>query len=101
MKKAPDKLKAGELLREMGVAMYAVGSLDAKNLCTLMYYASMAGACGVDDLGFRPDAPTGHYSRHLKLVLGICDEDHDLYELDVPLFSKWGSNDVPYGICCV
>ena len=92
-KHIPDRLKAGELFRELAIAIYATGVLDAKPLCILMYYASLAGAVGVDDLGHQPGVSNGNYSRHLKLLLGIRDEDMETYEVDVPLFckSEWGN----------
>eukprot|EP00969_Alexandrium_andersonii_P008456 369064-Alexandrium_andersonii.AAC.1 len=39
--------------------------LSAKQACLLAFWASKAGADGdAKKLGFRPGAPSGHYSRH-------------------------------------
>ena len=62
-------------MHELAVAMYVTGALEAKPLCILMYYAGLAGAVGVDDLGHQPGVSTGNYSKHLKLVLGLNDTD--------------------------
>ena len=64
---------AAEMLRDMLIAMYCSGSLDAKSLCSLCYWATRAGCEGVDDLGVRPGVSTGNYSKHLSLVLGLKD----------------------------
>jgi len=76
----------------MAVCMFATGALDAKALCILMHYASCAGACGVESLGMRPGLSTGNYAKHLKLVLGLGDEDEQIYEVEVPLKCKYSQS---------
>ena len=69
--------------------MYAFGSLDAKALCELTYWITAAGGSGVDDLGaMKPGQSTGNYSKHVKLILGLSDEEGEVYNVDVPLYSK-------------
>ena len=86
---AGDKL-AEELLSllEKGEAK---GTLSAKAVCVLSYYATQAGAQGfVTKLAFRPDAPSGHYQRHLDDVLGYKLEAKSVYEVFAPGHDKYG-----------
>ena len=87
--RAGDKL-ANELLAllERGEAR---GGLSARSVCTLAYHAKEAGARGfVEQLAFRPNAPSGHFQRHLDVVLSFDEETKLLYELDVPGHDRCG-----------
>ena len=60
------------MLRDFVLECYAAGEVNAKIVCIFSFLADKAGACGIGDLGFKPDAPTGHYNNHLKLVLRLA-----------------------------
>ena len=42
-----------------------------KPLAIWCYWATMAGACGVSDLGMKEGQSTGNYSKHIKLMTGF------------------------------
>lgn len=79
---------------EAGLEQYLVdrwlkGSMSAREVCTLAYWASAAGASGfVKKLAFRPDAPTGHFSRHLRTVLRMNQLEKEQMSISVPCYSK-------------
>ena len=79
---------------EAGLEDYLVdrwlkGSLTAREVCTIAYWATAAGASGfVRTLSFRPDAPTGHFSRHLRTVLRMDVLEANQSTIDVPCYSK-------------
>ena len=82
-----DKEEAGVQLARCLVQLHAEGRLSAKSACILSHWAHRAGAAGpVADLAFRPDAPTGHFQRHLDRAAGFRDQDY--YRLSVPTYSK-------------
>lgn len=63
---------AGDLFLEELYSLHFAGKLSARSLCVLCWHASRAGAQGeVAKHGFRPDAPSGHYQRHLDAIAGI------------------------------
>ena len=79
------KLIAAEILRELLVAMFCSGALDAKALCVLCWWITLAGAVGVDDMGARPGLSSGNYNKHLTIVLKLnngqeCQQDMKLRE---------------------
>ena len=83
---------AGENLTQFLMGLHYSGMLSAKSVCVACYYAARAGAKGpVDKFGFRPGAPSGHYSRHLDSVSGVrVDEEKKWrYSLDVPEHGKY------------
>ena len=86
-----DQAEAGATLVECLIALKRSGKLRAKQLCILAYWIHAAGPAAADacrDLAFRPNAPTGHYSRHLDIVLGIERKDKRLYPLHLPIYSR-------------
>ena len=63
------------------------GKMSAKQLCTLCWWASRAGARGpAAQNAFNPAAQTGHFQRHVDTVTGIGLEraKGGKYYLDVP-----------------
>ena len=90
------KLEAGEIFRDFLIEQFGAGALDAKKLCILAYLATQAGACGVSDLGYKPNASSdGHYSSHLKLVLRLEDVNDKFYWIRAPLQGKYASTREP------
>jgi hypothetical protein len=63
--------EAGIIFVEILVWLVGRGKrISAKWVCVLCWYAARAGQKGpAGEFGFRPDAPTGHYQRHLDTVL--------------------------------
>ena len=63
--------------------------MPATEMCKIAYWASHAGAVGfVKELAFRPNAPSGHFKRHLDAVLGFKTHQAGLMNLSVPGNSK-------------
>eukprot|EP00969_Alexandrium_andersonii_P008837 386576-Alexandrium_andersonii.AAC.1 len=64
-------------------------TLSAKQACLIAFWATKAGAAGaVAHLSFRPNAPSGHYSRHWDSAVGTKIENLDWYHLPVPLNNR-------------
>lgn len=87
----------GELLADLRMA----GVLNSKQLCTIAWWASKAGSVGqVHELAFRPDAPSGHYQRHLDIVLQTRRHDARLYWIGAPGYDKkWvARQEMPFAI---
>ena len=61
----------GKMLFDLLVGLLINGALSAHRVCLIAWWASQAGAVGVQDLRFRPGAPTGHYQRKLDRALGL------------------------------
>jgi hypothetical protein len=75
-------------LAELLLHLHVEGSLSAKHTCLIAHWASQAGAKGpVEDIAFRPEAPTGHYQRHLDSVTGMNKTDAH-YLIPVPGHTK-------------
>ena len=66
--------------------------VSAKVFCTAMFWASKAGIPAAAKYGYKPDAPSGHYNRHLRTVLGCYSKENyaKLYHLLVPSTSTEG-----------
>ena len=66
--------------------------VSAKVFCTAMFWASKAGIPAAAKYGYKPDAPSGHYNRHLRKVLGCYSKENyaKLYHLLVPSTSTEG-----------
>lgn len=63
---------AGAELADFILQLHVSGRLTAKDACILSHLAVRAGARGpVQELAFRPSAPTGHFQRHLDSVAGL------------------------------
>ena len=63
---------ASDMLVQFLLAMHYKSQLSAKSMAVMGWWAAKARALGpVSQFGFRPDAPTGHYQRHLGACIGI------------------------------
>ena len=69
------------------------GKLSAKDVCNICWYCKLAGIGGAAaELAMRPDAPSGHYNRHLtnrlkldthvQTACTVSVPGHDKYALD-------------------
>ena len=86
----------GEFVKYMiGMLMYS--TLSAKQFCTAMWWASRAGVEEAKPYAFRPDAPSGHYSRKVKAALGWSDTS-PFYPLDIPGHGKHDLERAPHTI---
>lgn len=86
---ALEKAIAGRELAEVLLALHLEGALSAKHTCIISHWASKAGAVGpVNDFAFRPNAPSGHFQRHLDKVAGLRGNSGAFYELAVPGHTK-------------
>ena len=63
--------------------------LAASNVCIIAFYCVRSGVPGssLRNLAFRPNAPSGHYQRHLDTVLAD-DADGLMSTLTIPSFDK-------------
>ncbi len=64
--------------------LYLRRVLSAAQLCTMMHFAKKCGVRAAEPLEFRPDAPTGHFARHLQTVMPCLSEHESLYNLPIP-----------------
>ena len=84
--------EAADLLIQFLLTLHYAGNLSARSLSVICWYAAKAGAVGkVDAFGFRPEAPSGHFQRHLDAVTGIDMKGQMSwrYTVDVPLHEKY------------
>ena len=85
----PSPLEAGDILAELLLSLKHHGHLTAKQCCVLAYWCTKAGAQGpVSQLSFRPEAPSGHFQRHLDSVVGYKAMDKHLYQISAPGYEK-------------
>ena len=64
--------------------LYLTRELTAKNFCTIAYLCGKAGIEEAVKYGYRLDAPSGHYQRHLNKVLPYASDTTCLYEFSLP-----------------
>ena len=64
------------------------GGLSAKSACVAFWWAGKAGVSEARKWGFRPDAPTGHFQRHLNCLLGSRRLREARYHVDIPAYQK-------------
>lgn len=84
-----DAEEAGQELAELLLSLHVDGKLTAKHTCLISYWAAKAGACGpVGELAHRPNAPSGHYQRHLDKKAGLRAEPEKFLTLQVPGHTK-------------
>ena len=79
---------AGEDYVDYMVGLYLCRTLSARDFCVSMFLAGNSGIEEAKPLGFRPDAPTGHYQRHLQTVFPWLQAMDDLYTFSIPTYSK-------------
>jgi hypothetical protein len=53
-----------------------------------MWHAGRAGITAAIPYGFRPDAPSGHYQRHIHAVMPIFREREQLYDVPVASYNR-------------
>ena len=97
-----DREEAGMEFVDLLLDLKVKGKLSAKDVCTLCWHAKHAGAQGpAQDLAFRPDAPTGHFQRHLDTCTGVGRDVAGAYTLTVPGHDKYSLSRVDMTIPCL
>ena len=87
--------EAGVEFADMLIHLKRTNALSAKQACVLAWWAAKAGACGLaQSLGYRPEAQSGHYSRHFDKVVGCKPSNKHFYNLDVVQYSRYSSGRV-------
>ena len=78
--------EAGDLLINFLLDLHFHGLMSAKTLCVIAWYSSKAGAVGnIGSYGFRPNAPSGHYQRHLDTCLCVDMKAERSWRYTVPV----------------
>ena len=71
------------------VTLLLARTLNCRQLSVAMRWARKAGLEAVGGrYAFSPGKPSGHYGRHLKLLLGPQDKCEWQYEVDIPGHQK-------------
>ena len=76
---------AANILTDMLVELKFSGSLSAKDVCVLMFYARICGLeCPAVDFAYKPESLRAHFNRHFNIVLGFGQALEQSYTLRVP-----------------
>lgn len=89
LERSPEQ--ASESLLSCLFGLHFAGKLSAKSLCLICWFAGKAGgAAPLEKFGFRPDAPSGHYQRHLDTCKGIKMKEQNSwrYTIAIPGHAK-------------
>ena len=87
--------EAGDMLAQFLMSLHVAGQLRARSLCIICWWASKAGGIGgFADYAFRPNAPTGHFQRHVDCVnkVNLKDLGKAMLKLDLPMCSKFDAS---------
>ena len=78
--------QATKLMADMMLDKWARGAMWATTLCKLCHWAKLGGMGGpIAELALRPGLHSSRYSRHIKHVLGLDDDDGKLLHVEVPV----------------
>ena len=81
----PSVVEAGENLGEFLITNVLLGKMNAKDCCTVSYWAKHAGVEGVvSELALHPSSPTGHFKRRFDEVIGAASFGSRTINLNVP-----------------
>ena len=83
--------EAGQNLMDLLLQLHYLRHLSAKAVCVIAWWAKNAGAAGkVRDLAFRPNAPSGHFQRHIDTVTGVSAKaaDSQKYHVSIPMYDR-------------
>ena len=89
-----DAVDAETALQEAGnllIDLKLQSGVPAKSICILCWWLSKANVGGViKDLGVHPVRPSGQYSKHFDLVVGVrgVDVEDDFYKADAPAHER-------------
>ena len=89
----PNPVEAAEGFVDLLISEFMEGRMTAKLMCVISWWASHAGVKGiVEELAMRPQAPTGHFHRHVELVLHLSEVDERRCTIAVPGHDKHSSS---------
>ena len=71
-------------------------SISSKDFSIIMHFAGLAGVQEAVPFGFRPDAPSGHYQRHVNSALGLSHNRNKFYNVTVTGHSKADLSRTPH-----
>ena len=82
--------EAAQCFLDLLLTLLWAGKVSAKTMCLLCWWAGRAGAISVGDWGFRPNAPSGHYQRHLDSKMGktVKHVAQEKYKLPAPQYQN-------------
>ena len=63
-------------------------TITHKDFCIIMWWAGNAGVHEAVRLDHSPDAPNGHFARHVKATLGVFNEIEHMCQFDIPGHAK-------------
>ena len=83
----PEIQQACDLMVEFLLQMLFKGTVSAKAVCTICWWAWKAGCGGyVQRLAYNPTAQTGKFQRHIDKVLGVSTKS-PAYTIDLPHYT--------------
>jgi len=80
--------EAADCLIAFVLNMKDTGAISAKSACVIFWWAGKAGLSRVAKWGFRPDAPSSHFQRHLDMLLGCKVKRQERYCMNLPSYQK-------------
>lgn len=82
---APGALDDGAGLRRYVLGEWKTGVLTARQVCTIAYHSTNAGATGLEDLVMHPTST--HFAEHVTKAIGARAES-TFYEVEIPMWDK-------------
>ena len=84
---------AGNDFRKHLLSGWRAGRASAKTTCTTAYFATVAGACGVEDFAV---APTDHNSNHARTLQRACsiDVSTNCYHTQIPMWDPTSNSKI-------
>ena len=80
---------AGQEFVDMLMDLKTLGKLSARDVCVLSFFASKANCVGPASVfAFRPDAPTGHFQRHIDTIIPPKEVLKGRYTIKAPGHEK-------------
>lgn len=91
---AETTLSAAAEFRKLLVGKYVSGKMTGEDLSILAWWATKAGATGVEDLGCNPNSNNRGRNAHVEKILGREFEEPRLYKIKCPMHEKIASTRV-------
>ena len=86
-----DTRTPAEMFIEIMIMLLIMRNLNAREFCTLMFWAGRAGVAGASDYGLNPDLPSdqsGHYNRKCEQQIPLFQKRDRLYSIKYPWARK-------------
>ena len=69
--------------------LFLTGRLSAKDFCIMCHFMALAGIPELEKYGFRPDAPSGHYTRKVEATVPEMKASAEsVYEVEIQGMNK-------------